>query len=157
MIQAKKSFGQNFLKDKNIINKIVESIEFNDKDLVIEIGPGKGALTTVLKEKNARVIAFEIDERMHEFLDKLESDNIKVIYEDILKVNLSDILSTYNYEKLYVIANLPYYITTPIIEKLICLDININQMTVMVQNEVADRFCAKPGTKDYGMMTVLLN
>ena len=157
MIQAKKSFGQNFLKDKNIINKIVESIEFNDKDLVIEIGPGKGALTTVLKEKNARVIAFEIDERMHEFLDKLESDNIKVIYEDILKVNLSDILSTYNYEKLYVIANLPYYITTPIIEKLICLDININQMTVMVQNEVADRFCAKPGTSEYGMMTVILN
>lgn len=157
MIKAKKSFGQNFLKDKNIINKIVSSIDFTDKDLVIEIGPGKGALTNVLKENKARVIAFEIDERMHEYLDKIECDNVKVIYEDILKVNLSNILSSYTYNKLYVIANLPYYITTPIIEKLMFLDINIDQMTVMVQNEVADRFCAKAGTSNYGMMTVLLN
>lgn len=157
MIHAKKSFGQNFLKDKNIINKIVSSINFTEKDLVIEIGPGMGALTKVLKENNARVIAFEIDERMHEYLDKIEGDNVTIIYEDILKVNLLEVLSKYKYEKLYVIANLPYYITTPIIEKLISLDINIDQMTVMVQNEVADRFCAKPGTREYGMMTVLLN
>ena len=157
MIKAKKSFGQNFLKDSNIINKIVSSVNFTENDLVIEIGPGKGALTKVLKENNARVIAFEIDERMHEFLDKLEPDKVKVIYEDILKANLSNILSTYKYDKLYVIANLPYYITTPIIEKLISLDIDIDQMTVMVQNEVADRFCAKAGTSDYGMMTLILN
>ncbi|MBR5662084.1 MAG: ribosomal RNA small subunit methyltransferase A [Bacilli bacterium] len=157
MVKAKKSFGQNFLKDKNIINKIVSSIGFTEKDLVIEIGPGKGALTKVLKENNARVLAFEIDERMHEYLDKLEDDKINVVYEDILKINLTNVLSKYKYDKLYVIANLPYYITTPIIEKLIFLDINIDQMTVMVQNEVADRFCAKPGTSSYGMMTVLLN
>lgn len=157
MIKAKKSFGQNFLKDQNIINKIVSSIDFTSEDIVIEIGPGMGALTKVLKNNNARVIAFEIDERMHEYLDRLEDDNVKVIYEDILKVNLKDVISNYKYNKLYVIANLPYYITTPIIEKLISLDIKIDEMTVMVQDEVADRFCAKPSTKDYGMMTVLLN
>lgn len=157
MIKAKKSFGQNFLKDQNIISKIVSSIDFRDDDLVIEIGPGKGALTKVLKDRNARVIAFEIDERMHDFLDKLEDDNIHVIYNDILQVNLNDILSSYKYNKLYVIANLPYYITTPIIEKLISSDVKIDEMTVMVQNEVADRFCAKAGTSNYGMMTVILN
>ena len=157
MIKAKKSFGQNFLKDINIINKIVSSIDFTKEDLVIEIGPGQGALTKVLKANGARVLAFEIDERMHDCLDKIEDDNVKVIYEDILKVNLNDILSSYKYNKLYVIANLPYYITTPIIEKLINLDVKIDEMTVMVQNEVADRFCAKAGTSKYGMMTVLLN
>lgn len=157
MIKAKKSFGQNFLKDVNVINKIVSSINYTHNDLIIEIGPGKGALTSVLRNNGARVIAFEIDERMHEFLDKLEDDNIKVIYKDILKVNLSDILKEYKYDKLYVIANLPYYITTPIIEKLIDNEVKIDELTVMVQNEVADRFCAKPGTSAYGMMTVILN
>ena len=157
MIKAKKSFGQNFLKDANIISKIVSSIDFDKNDLVIEIGPGKGALTKVLKEKGASILAFEIDERMHEFLDKLEDDCVRVIYNDILQVNLSEILSNYKYNKLYVIANLPYYITTPIIEKLIYLDVKIDEMTVMVQNEVADRFCASAGTSEYGMMTVLLN
>ena len=157
MIKANKSFGQNFLKDNNIISNIVSSVNFTEQDLIIEIGPGMGALTKKFKEKDARVIAFEIDERMHEFLDKLEDDKVKIIYEDILKVDLPQILSNYKYDNLYVIANLPYYITTPIIEKLIGLDIKIDQMTVMVQNEVAYRFCAKAGTKEYGMMTVLLN
>lgn len=156
MIKAKKNFGQNFLKDKNIIEKICSSIDFNSDDLIIEIGPGQGALTKVLKDKGARILAFEIDERMHEFLDRLEDSNVHVIYEDILRVNLPEMLASYKYSKLYVIANLPYYITTPIIEKLISLNI-IDQMTVMVQNEVADRFCAKPGTSEYGMMTVILN
>ena len=123
MITAKKSFGQNFLKDSNVINNIVSSVDVNPDDLIIEIGPGQGALTTRLKEKNAQVIAFEIDERMHEVLDKLEDDRTRIIYEDILKVDLSSILKEYNYKKLYVIANLPYYITTPIIEKLITLNI----------------------------------
>ena len=157
MIKAKKAFGQNFLKDSNIISKIASSISYSEEDLIIEIGPGKGALTKELKNNGARVIAFEIDERMHDFLDRLEDERVKVIYDDILKVNLANILSLYKYDKLYVIANLPYYITTPIIEKLINLDIKIDQMTVMVQNEVADRFTAKAGTNDYGMMTVLLN
>jgi len=157
MITAKKSFGQNFLKDSNVINNIVSSVDVNPDDLIIEIGPGQGALTTRLKEKNAQVIAFEIDERMHEVLDKLEDDRTRIIYEDILKVNLSSILKEYNYKKLYVIANLPYYITTPIIEKLITLDIKIDALIVMVQKEVADRFSATPGNKEYGLMTVLIN
>lgn len=157
MIKAKKTFGQNFLKDSSIIDKIVSSIDFSDEDLIIEIGPGKGALTKLLKARNAKVLAFEIDERMHECLDKLENERITIIYEDILKINLKSILSKYKYRKLYVIANLPYYITTPIIDKLINEDIVINEMTVMVQNEVADRFCASPASRNYGMMTVLLN
>ena len=156
MIEAKKSFGQNFLKDKNIINKIVNSIDVTDQDLIIEIGPGQGALTKELKSKNATLLAFEIDERMKEVLTSLEDKKTKVIYKDILTVDLKEILSNYNYNKVYVIANLPYYITSPIIEKLISLNY-IDEMTLMVQNEVADRFCAKPSTKDYGMMTVLLN
>ena len=157
MIKAKKSFGQNFLKNNVVIEKIVSSISYTSDDLIIEIGPGKGALTKELKKNNARVIAFEIDERMHDFLDSLEDDNIKIIYQDILNVDLKNILSNFKYDKLYVIANLPYYITTPIIEKLINLDVKIDELTVMVQNEVADRFCAKPGTSNYGLMTVLLN
>ncbi|MCR5787943.1 MAG: 16S rRNA (adenine(1518)-N(6)/adenine(1519)-N(6))-dimethyltransferase RsmA [Bacilli bacterium] len=157
MITAKKSFGQNFLKDSNVINNIVSSVDVNPDDLIIEIGPGQGALTTRLKEKNAQVIAFEIDERMHEVLDKLEDDRTRIIYEDILKVDLSSILKEYNHKKLYVIANLPYYITTPIIENLITLDIKIDALIVMVQKEVADRFSATPGNKEYGLMTVLIN
>ena len=156
MITAKKSFGQNFLKDRNIIDKIVNSINVSDRDLIIEIGPGQGALTKELKNKNATLIAFEIDERMKEVLSPLEDDKTKIIYEDVLKVNLNDILSNYKYNKVYVIANLPYYITSPIIEKLIATNV-IDEMTLMVQNEVADRFSAKPSTKDYGMMTVFLN
>ena len=156
MIEAKKSFGQNFLKDKNIIDKIVNSIDVTDQDLIIEIGPGQGALTKELKSKNATLLAFEIDERMKEVLTPLEDKKTRVIYKDILTVDLKEILSNYNYNKVYVIANLPYYITSPIIEKLISLNY-IDEMTLMVQNEVADRFCAKPSTKDYGMMTVLLN
>ena len=94
---------------------------------------------------------------MHEVLDSLESENTKVIYQDILSVDLNEILRSYKYNKLYVIANLPYYITTPIIEKLIDLNVKIDEMTMMVQKEVADRFVAKPSTKEYGMMTVILN
>ena len=157
MIRAKKSFGQNFLKNNMVIEKIVSSISFTSDDLIIEIGPGKGALTKELKKNNARVLAFEIDERMHEYLDALEDENIRVIYKDILSVNLINVLTNFKYKKLYVIANLPYYITTPIIEKLINLDVRIDELTVMVQNEVADRFCAKPCSSNYGLMTVLLN
>lgn len=156
MIEAKKSFGQNFLKDDNVINKIVDSIDIKEEDLIIEIGPGKGALTKILKKKNATILAFEIDQRMKEILNQLEDEKTIVIYEDILKVDLSKILSNYKFNKLYLIANLPYYITTPIVEKMITLNI-FDEMTIMVQKEVADRFCAMPRTSDYGMMSVLIN
>ena len=156
MINAKKSFGQNFLKDQNIINKIINSINISKDDLIIEIGPGMGALTSRLKEKGATLLAFEIDERMKPILSKLEDDRTHIIYKDILSVDLSSELKKYSYNKLFVVANLPYYITTPIVEKLVTLNI-INEMTIMVQNEVADRFSATPSSKSYGMMSVLLN
>lgn len=156
-MKARKSLGQNFLQDINIIDKIVNSIKVTSRDLIIEIGPGQGALTVSLKKKNSRIIAFEIDERMHSFLDKLEDEQTTIIYNDILTVDLESILSKENYEKLYVIANLPYYITTPILEKLITLNVQIDALVVMVQKEVADRFSALPKTKDYGYMTVKLN
>lgn len=157
MITAKKSFGQNFLKDQNIIQKISNSLDITRDDLIIEIGPGQGALTKVLKEKNAKILAFEIDERMHEVLDDIEDQNTKVIYKDILSVSIKEEVKQYKYKRLYVIANLPYYITTPILDKLINEDLKIDDMVVMVQNEVADRFCAKPESKEYGLMTILLN
>ena len=157
MIKAKKSFGQNFLTDNNIILKIVDSIDVHKNDLIIEIGPGQGALTRELKKKKAKLLAFEIDERMKDVLTFLEDDNTNIVYRDVLEVDLEKFISNYDYDKLYVIANLPYYITTPIIEKLINSSVIIDQMTIMVQNEVADRLSAKPGTKNYGMMSVLLN
>lgn len=156
MINAKKSFGQNFLNDQNIINKIINSINITKDDLIIEIGPGKGALTSRLKEKGATLLAFEIDERMKPILSKFEDDRSHIIYKDILSVDLSSELKKYSYNKLFVVANLPYYITTPIVEKLVTLNI-IDEMTIMVQNEVADRFSATPSSKSYGMMSVLLN
>ena len=156
-MKAKKSLGQNFLQDNNVIDKIVNSVDVSEDDLIIEIGPGQGALTKKLKNKKASLIAFEIDERMHECLDQLVDNKTTIIFEDILSVDLIKLLTEKKYNKLYVVANLPYYITTPIIEKLINLDIKIDSMVVMVQNEVADRFCAKPKTRDYGYMTVLLN
>lgn len=156
-MKAKKSFGQNFLKDQNIINKIVNSIDINENDLVIEIGPGQGALTKELVKKNVYYLAFEIDERMKPILCDFESEKAKIIYDDFLKVNLNDILKEYNFNKLYLIANLPYYITTPIIEKIITSNYKFDSLVVMVQNEVADRFCALPKSRDYGYMTVLLN
>ena len=156
-MKAKKSLGQNFLVDKNIISNIVDSVNVNQDDLVIEIGPGQGALTKKLKDKKSKIIAFEIDERMHEYLDQLESDNLSIVYKDILSVDLNDILSNYKFNNLYVVANLPYYITTPIIEKLISLDYKFKSIVVMVQKEVADRFTAIPRSKEYGYITVILN
>lgn len=156
-MKAKKSLGQNFLQDENIIDKIVESVDVKENDLIIEIGPGQGALTRKLKNKKSFLIAFEIDERMHECLDNLEDDRTKIVYNDILNVDIIKEISIFPYKNIYVVANLPYYITTPIIEKLITLNVKIGSIVVMVQKEVAERFSALPRTKEYGYMTVKLN
>ena len=156
-MKAKKSLGQDFLQDENIIDKIVESVDVKENDLIIEIGPGQGALTRKLKNKKSFLIAFEIDERMHECLDNLEDDRTKIVYNDILNVDIIKEISIFPYKNIYVVANLPYYITTPIIEKLITLNVKIGSIVVMVQKEVAERFSALPRTKDYGYMTVKLN
>ena len=155
-LKAKKSLGQNFLSDDNILNKIANSIN-TDNDLIIEIGPGMGALTKKLINKNSYVIAYEIDERTKPYLLPLENEKTKIIYNDFLKTNLNDDIKDYTYNKLYIIANIPYYITTPIIEHIIESKIEVESMVLLVQKEVAERFSAKPKTKDYGSLTVYLN
>ena len=154
----KKKFGQNFLQDKNIIRKIVDVASPTDKDLIIEIGPGSGALTEVLTER-ARTISYEIDTELKDILDEKfgKNDNSTIIYDDFLNRNVKKDIENYEYEKLYVIANLPYYITTPIIEKIINEKLDIEKMVLMVQKEVGDRFTSKEGTKEYSSITVYLN
>lgn len=156
-IKAKKSLGQNFLTDDNILNKIANSTESNNEDLVIEIGPGKGALTNKLKAIGTTLLAFEIDERMRPILETLEDDKTKVIFKDILEVDLKEEVSKYTYKNLYVIANIPYYITTPIIKKLIDSGLDITNIVLLVQKEFAERVSAKEGCKEYDSLTVYLN
>lgn len=155
----KKSFGQNFIKDKTIIDKIVSSSDIKEDSLVIEIGPGAGALTTKLVEKAKQVVAYEIDIRLQEHLLETFQDkkNITFIFDDFLNRNVKKDISSYKYRHLYVIANLPYYITTPIITKLIDEQLDLDKMVVMVQKEVGDRFSAKVGSKEYNSLTVYLN
>ena len=155
----KKSLGQNFLKDNNIMNKIVDSANIDKNTLVIEIGPGEGAISRLIIPRSKYTILYEIDERLKIILDdKLSKyDNYKIIFNDFLKVNVLSDLNNYIYKKLYVIANLPYYITTPIVEKFIDDGILPDKMVLMMQKEVALRYSAKPGSKEYGSLTVLLN
>ena len=140
-LQAKKSLGQNFLKDENVLNKIANSID-TDNDLIIEIGPGMGALTKKLKNKNSYLIAYEIDERTKEYLLPLEDEKTKIIYKDFLKTDIKEDIKNldYKYNNIYIIANIPYYITTPIIEHIIDEKIDVKAMSLLVQNEVANRF-----------------
>ncbi len=155
----KKRYGQNFLKDDTIPKKIVEVSDILEDSLVIEIGPGAGALTKLLATKAKQVLAYEIDESLEEILDHelLEFLNVEVIYDDFLNRDIQQDLKKYTFSHLYVVANLPYYITTPIITKLIEDNLSIEKIVIMVQKEVADRFCAKPKTKEYGSITVYLN
>ena len=155
----KKKFGQNFIIDENIINNIVTKANVDKDTLVIEIGPGAGSLTYFLAKFAKNVLCYEIDTTLKEILrDNLkEYDNVEVIYNDFFKVIVLDDIKKYEYKKLYVIANLPYYITTPIIIKLIEDDINVDKIVVMVQKEVGDRFKAVPGTKDYSSLSVFLS
>ena len=153
----KKKFGQNFLQDNNIIKKIANVCETNKDDLIIEIGPGAGALTKELVEKS-QVLAYEIDKELENNLTNTFVDkNITFIFDDFLNRNVNKDLLGIKYKNLYVIANLPYYITTPIINKIIDEKIDVNKMVLMVQKEVGERFSAKPGTKEYSSITVFLN
>lgn len=155
-IKAKKSLGQNFLKDESILQKISESITTKEDDLIIEIGPGKGALTKHLIKKNSYLVCFEIDTRMQDILKTYENQKTKIIYQDILETNIIDSIKDINYNKLYIIANIPYYITTPIIKKVMKLP-KLESMTLLVQKEVGERLSSKPGNKSYGSLTVYLN
>lgn len=154
----KKKFGQNFITDENIVSNIVSKANLDKDTLVIEIGPGIGSLTTKLVEKAGHVLCYEIDETLKEMLfENLKANNVDIIFDDFLKRDLKEDLKKYNYKKVYVVANLPYYITTPIITKIIEDEINVDKIVVMVQKEVGDRFSAKPGTKEYNSLTIYLN
>ena len=154
----KKKFGQNFLKDNNILQAIVNKSEVDKDTLVIEIGVGAASLTTLLSVSAKNVLAYEIDNDLKPIIDESLKDcsNVEVKYIDFLKSNPKEDISNYSYKKLYVVANLPYYITTPIIEKIINDKIPVDKIVVMVQKEVGDRFNAKVGSKEYNSLTIFL-
>ena len=155
----KKSFGQNFLKDNNVINEIVSKTDIKPNSLTIEVGPGSGILTKQLAKVSKNVLSYEIDTRLEEVLDENLKDvhNVEIIYDDFLNRDIKKDIQEYDYENIYFVANIPYYITTPIIEKLIESKIKFKTITVMIQKEVADRFSAHVKTKNYGSITVFLN
>lgn len=153
----KKKFGQNFIVDKNIIHSIISKANIDKDTLVIEIGPGAGSLTTELDKLSGHVLAYEIDKTLKPILEKHSLNNTTIIYEDFLKRNVEEDLKNFSYKKTYVVANLPYYITTPIIIKLIEDKLNIDKIIVMVQKEVGDRFKAVPNTKEYNSLSIFLN
>lgn len=153
----KHSLGQNFLTDTNTLARIIDSADVKMDDLVIEIGPGQGALTRYLKLYKANLVCFEIDNRVEKYLKSFVDDKTKIIYKDFMKSDVKADIEDIKYNDLYIIANLPYYITTPILKKIIDSGLDVKEMVLMVQNEVADRFSAKPGSRDYGAVTVYLN
>lgn len=156
----KKSLGQNFLIEPNILTKIVEKAEIDLNTGVIEIGPGIGALTQKIAEKAGKVVAIEIDQRLIPILKETLSfyDHIKLIHADVLKTNLNQLIieELKEYSSKKIVANLPYYVTTPILIKLLEDRLGIDSITVMVQKEVAERINAKPGGKEYGSLTLLI-
>lgn len=157
--EFKKSLGQNFLKDVNVIHKIVDSANIDKNTLVIEVGPGQGAISRLIVEKAKFTILYEIDPSLKWFLNNIlkDSSNFKLVINDFLEEDVKSELSNYDYDKLYMVANLPYYITTPIVEKVINEEILPDKIVIMVQKEVASRFAASINTRDYGALTVFLN
>lgn len=154
-LRADKKLGQNFLIDENIVRNIVTAAELSDKDTVLEVGPGIGTLTQGLAESGASVVAVELDKRLLPVLDTtLEGyDNVRIVNGDILQV---DIMQTVGVDEFKVCANLPYYITTPIIFALLEKRLPMERLVAMVQKEVAERMAAKPGGKDYGALSVAI-
>ncbi|MCF6139581.1 16S rRNA (adenine(1518)-N(6)/adenine(1519)-N(6))-dimethyltransferase RsmA [Pseudalkalibacillus berkeleyi] len=154
----KKSLGQNFLIDRNILDKIVSTAGVTSETGVIEIGPGIGSLTEQLAKSAKKVTAFEIDQRLIPILKDtlLDYPHVKVIHQDVLEANLHEVIEHEfkDVEDLMVVANLPYYVTTPIILKLLTERLPIRGIVVMIQKEVADRLAAEPGTKSYGSLSI---
>ncbi|MCA1061745.1 16S rRNA (adenine(1518)-N(6)/adenine(1519)-N(6))-dimethyltransferase RsmA [Rossellomorea aquimaris] len=156
----KKSLGQNFLIDPNILRNITEYAGLSEKTAAIEIGPGIGALTEHLARTSGKVVAFEIDQRLIPILDDTLSpyDNVKIINEDVLEADVASIINKEfeGFDDIMVVANLPYYVTTPIILKLLMERLPIRGICVMLQKEVGDRISAKPGTKAYGSLSIAI-
>ncbi len=159
-IVPQKKYGQNFLIDDLVLDKIILNADIQKGDLVIEIGPGLGNLTKRLCERAGHVVAIEIDKNMVDILTKEYNklENLTILNQDIMQANLNEIISEFSdLHKVKVVANLPYYITTPIIMKLLEDKTNIELIEVMVQKEVAERLCAKPTGREYGAITVAIN
>lgn len=154
-IKAKKKFGQNFLKNKDILQRIANSVEVNENDLIIEIGPGMGALTEYLSQKNSFLLCYEIDKRMKEYLEMYNTTKNKVIYGDFLKTDVLNDAKEISYKNIYVVANIPYYITSPILTKLI--DLNIKEIVLLVQKEFAERIVADSNHKEYNAFTLFVD
>ncbi|MGM0378819.1 MAG: 16S rRNA (adenine(1518)-N(6)/adenine(1519)-N(6))-dimethyltransferase RsmA [Bacillota bacterium] len=155
-IRFSKSLGQNFLTDEFLIYEIINRSNLNKEDSIIEIGPGVGVLTKELAQNCKKIVAVEIDDKLIPLLNDTLGDfeNIKIINDDILKVDLNKIINNEFDNKPKVVANLPYYITTPIIMRFLEEDIDVSEIIVMVQKEVAERMIAKPGNKTYGSLSV---
>ncbi len=154
-VTANKSLGQNFLIDREVILNTIQNADIGKEDLVIEIGPGLGTLTNELANYAGKVICVELDKKMVEILEErfVLFDNVEIINEDILKLDLNKIIDENKLERTKIVANLPYYITTPIIMRLLESKAKFDSITVMVQKEVADRLCAKTGTREAGAIT----
>ena len=150
-----KSLGQNFLTDKNIIDKIIEATEITEEDLVIEIGPGIGVLTAEAAQQAKKVVAVEIDKNLIPILRETLGgfDNVEIIHQDVLKTDLNQIIEDAGCRHARIIGNLPYYITTPIIMSLLENHVKADSITIMMQKEVAERIKSQPGTKAYGALS----
>lgn len=157
-VKFKKKFGQNFLKDISIVERIVSVGNVDSQSLVIEVGPGGGIMTKELSNVATNVLAYEIDTSLEKELNKRLNgcSNVKILYKDFLNSNLCDDVAEYDYNNLYFISNVPYYITTPIILKLIESGLKFNKIVMMVQKEVADRFSSSSGSRNYGSISVIL-
>lgn len=154
----KKKYGQNFLKDRGIVKKIVEVAQIKEGSLVIEVGPGKAILTQELCQYSDQVLCYEIDLELKKYLiDNSNLNHVDFIFDDFLTRNLEEDISKYSYSHLYFVSNVPYYITTPILMKLIQSSCSFEKIVMMVQEEVGERFCATPNSKSYGSVTVFLS
>ena len=158
-VKFKKKFGQNFLKEINVVKRIVDVSEVDKESLVIEVGPGGGVMTRELASRAKNVLAYEIDTELEdELVKRLDGfDNVDVLFQDFLTSDLISDVANYSYKKLYFVSNVPYYITTPILMKIIESGLDFNKIVIMVQKEVGDRFTTAPGSREYGSITVLLN
>ncbi len=158
-VKFKKKYGQNFLKDLSIVKKIVDVSGVDSNSLVVEVGPGGAIMTRELARRAKQIIAYEIDRDLEsEILKKLEGfDNVNIIFQNFLTSNILEDISKYSYDSLFFVSNVPYYITTPILLKLIQSNLRFNKIVMMVQKEVGERFTTLPGNREYGSITVLLN
>lgn len=154
--EFKKKFGQNFISDKNLLNAIVDDAEVEEGDCVLEIGAGAGTLTSAISERAGRVVSYEIDRDLVEHLEGLNLKNVKFVFGDVMKSSIQEIEGDFEGEY-KMIANLPYYITTPIIFKFLNNSQKIKSLTIMVQKEVAERMVASAGGRDYGVLSVMIS